>query len=162
MKSFTESQLVAVTKSKMNGIAQRLLETARQTFRELNEVKEELSRLKDVGSELECARPDREISVLMIHADGFVELFGEKWQGCRVLYVPEYEDVKATEAEMVLINSLPLKHRELIWANRVIATGHVRCCPTKKGIEQAIKVREADSLLSKLKEAVTKLQTIKT
>jgi hypothetical protein len=158
MKPFTLKQLSALENGNHAGLIKRLVDSCRKAMLELSETQEELQQIK--GSELEGARPDREKAVLMIHADGYIEVFAEPWQSCRVVYLPEHDDESASEVEQKTIESLPIGHRDLIWANKVVASGNVLCCPTAEGIKQAKKVEHTQRLLERLEEAVTKVKLL--
>lgn len=157
MKPLTEKQLYAIEQSKTNQLVDRLVLTARNALEQVHTLQVQLQESQHEDDQLETARPDRETTVLMIHADGFIELFGEKWIGCKVVHVPEHNSAVAGTVEEKILEALPIACREMVWANKVRGTGNVRCCPTMDGLLKANATRRVIDAAEQLEALANRL-----
>ena len=131
MKPLGQKELDAVSRStfgRTTGLVKRLVFTARSALLQVDDVRDELRRFQEGEAERNVTRPDVERLLVVLHRDGFCEVFGRPWHAVVVGHLPDV--APADSAEEYMLSRIPVNYRELYAPGGpgLLATGHCRGC----------------------------------
>lgn len=154
-----ERQVTAIERGNRkarNGTVTKLIGLCRQLLAEVATTRDDLRRSEETKHATEHARPDHEKSLLVVYGDGFIELYGERWQRCHVVQLPQVSPINEELCERIMLLQLPKAYHDLYWPNKIRARAHVDGCPSPFAMRQAQMVRDLIPQLQRLKDAASK------
>lgn len=108
-----------------NRLVRRLVATAEQAFRKLDEAQDELRREQEKVAGEQLARTDHLLVVVL--PDGGIEVRAADWRPVRVVNVPESKHGEDDALEFAA-KRLPRVYRELLLEHhKIVATGFAKC-----------------------------------
>lgn len=158
----TEKQLRTLEDDKRQSpLVRRLLATLRQEQERRAEASGRLAEIESNWREQERARPDLDRVLVLIHGDGYVEVFAEKWIAAKIVNLPQGEWEFAKNADRVSEQLIPGAYRDVWLPGKLRANGNARC-PTVMELkamryERVISnaIDEADRLYASAMKKVT-------
>jgi hypothetical protein len=123
---------------KANKLVKRLCVTVRKYQAEVLAADQRIEELESKVDETSTCRPDYEKLVVMLHGDGYVEVYGEKWHRPKVVHIPNVPHADEGGFVDLVTDNLPIHYRDLILPGRILANGHVSMCPTRSSLKEAV------------------------
>lgn len=124
----SEKQIRALEQDpRQSGLVRRLLATLRREQELRVEATGRLAEIRSDLGELERARPDVDRVLVLIHGDGYVEAFAERWVSVHIANLPQGEWEFSKSADRVTEKVIPGAYRDVWWPGKLRANGNVRC-----------------------------------
>ena len=153
MSAKLERQLRAIERgNRNNGSVRRLVEISRRLMAEVVEMSDRLRRFEEArDGQLDRARPDPERLLLVVHEDGYVQVYGESWHCVEVIEMPRVAPANIDIAEECMLLQVPRPYRDLYYPGKVRASANVRACPSVVSLCAAHEIEELLQQLNTLK-----------
>ncbi len=157
----TDAALASIEKTdygKHNGLIQRLcrsLRAARSALLDLQNAANESEQRSAGGAGEEKAYDGREKVLVLLHPDGWCEVYGEKWLDVKLI------ELRCDDDPEQRVNKLADEYRRLAWPGKLRAMGYPKFIErprlTLEGIEKECGLRLNEQLFNALEKATNDL-----
>lgn len=126
--------------SRRHPTVRRLAITARTALEQRDDAQYELRAAQEAlaAAQLKKERRYGERLLVVLHRDGFVEVWAKSWRPVQIACMPDFGRERFNEAEQYMLSKLPFPYRELYERKgKQIVAGSIHGCATAEAIELA-------------------------